>query len=66
MAQGEFTKEETMHVDTCVLAIFDLLPKVKQGAVIGELNDILLYLKAAKEAAPDVARKPRAKRARTP
>jgi hypothetical protein len=52
MAQGKFTKEEAIHVEACVKTIIDLLPKSKMMDVVGEMNDLYLFLSAAKAAAP--------------
>lgn len=53
MAQGKFTKEEAAHAETCAKVIIDLLPKSKMIDVIGAMNDLYLFLSAAKQAAPD-------------
>jgi hypothetical protein len=52
MAQGEFTKEEADATDEAVNEMFKALPKTKQMDFIGHLNDILLFVGAAKRAAP--------------
>ena len=52
MAQGQFTKEEAVETKKAVDELFAALPKTKQGGYIGHLNDILLFLNAAEEAAP--------------
>jgi len=52
MAQGQFTKEEAAATVEAVEEVFKGLPKTKQGAFLGHLNDILLFLRAAKAAAP--------------
>ncbi len=52
MAQGEFTKEEAAETRTAVEEIFEALPKSKRVQYVGHLNDIFLFLRAAKEAAP--------------
>jgi hypothetical protein len=52
MAQGQFTKEEAQQTIEAVDELFTALPKSKKGGYIGHLNDILLFLEAAKKAAP--------------
>jgi hypothetical protein len=52
MAQGKFTKEEAAHAETCAQTIINLLPKSKIVNVMGEMNDLYLFLSAAKAAAP--------------
>lgn len=53
MAQGEFTKQEAEETKTAVDEIFKAIPKTKQINFIGHLNDIFLFLEAAKRVAPD-------------
>ena len=52
MSQGRFTKEEAVHAEACAKRIIDSLPKSKILNVIGEMNDLYLFLSAAKAAAP--------------
>ena len=52
MAQGDFTKEEAAETIEAVDELFRALPKAKHSAFFGHLNDILLFLEAAKRAAP--------------
>ena len=52
MAQGDFTKEEATETEKAVDELFKGLPKTKQMQFLGHLNDILLFLNAAKQAAP--------------
>lgn len=52
MAQGEFTKEEATATEEAVSELFDALSKAKKGEFLGHLNDISLFLSAAKKAAP--------------
>ncbi len=52
MAQGDFTKEEATATEEAVKEMFDALPKRKQMDYLGHLNDIYLFLGAAKKAAP--------------
>lgn len=51
MAQGEFTKEEATETLRAVDELFKALPKSKQAEFIGHLNDICLFLEAAKRVA---------------
>ena len=53
MAQGEFTKQEAEATREAVEEMFNALPKTKQPFFIGHLNDIYLFLAAAKKNAPD-------------
>ena len=55
MAQGEFTKQEADQTRGSVNEVFDALTKKKQMEFLGHLNDILLFIQAAKQAAPDEA-----------
>lgn len=50
--QGQFTKEEADHVAEAVDEMFQGVPKSKRGNFLGHLNDIFLFLGAAKTAAP--------------
>jgi len=52
MAQGEFTKEEARATLDAVCEIFAALPQVKRAKFIGHLNDVCLFIEAAKQAAP--------------
>ena len=53
MAQGEFTKEEATETEKALEEMFNGLSKPKQGEYLGHLNDISLFLAAAKKAAPE-------------
>lgn len=53
MAQGQFTKQEADETSTAVSEIFKALPMKKQREFFGHWNDILLFIAAAKRAAPD-------------
>ena len=53
MAQGDFTKEEAKVAGDCADTIFSALSKPKKQELIGELNDLLLFLDAAGNAAPN-------------
>lgn len=53
MAQGEFTKVEATEIEKAVDEMFKALSKSKQAEFLGHLNDIFLFLAAAKKAAPE-------------
>lgn len=53
MSQDRFTKEEATAIMEAVDELFKALPKTKQAQFIGHLNDICLFLSAAKQAAPN-------------
>ena len=53
MAQGEFTKDEADETVKAVEEMFKGLSKKKQGEFFGHLNDIFLFLSAAKKAVPE-------------
>lgn len=53
MAQGEFTKEEATATEEAVSEMFNALPKSKKAEFLGHLNDISLFIAAAKKAAPE-------------
>ncbi len=53
MAQGQFTKEEAAETVKAVEEMFEGLPKTRRGDYIGHLNDILLFIRAAEQAAPN-------------
>ena len=53
MAQGEFTKQEAQRTEEAVNELFDAIPKSRRMGYLGHLNDVLLFLSAAKKAAPD-------------
>ena len=55
MAQGEFNKQEIETVLLCVNELFEAIPKSKKTTYLGHLNDILLFLEAAKRVAPEEA-----------
>lgn len=52
MAQGDFTKEEAAETSKAVEELFEALPKGKKFEYAGHLNDIMIFLSAAKAAAP--------------
>ena len=51
--QGKFTKEEATFVLDAVENLFKALPKTKQMDFLGHLNDICLFIEAAKRVAPE-------------
>lgn len=53
MAQGEFTKEETIEVCKSFDEILEALPKSKLANYLGHANDIYLFLSAAEKVAPN-------------
>jgi hypothetical protein len=53
MAQGQFTKEECDATEEAVKEIMEGISKAKAREFIGHFNDIFLFLRAAKEAAPN-------------
>ena len=53
MAQGEFTKEECDETVKAVDEMFQAIAQRKKGEYLGHLNDVLLFLRAAKAAAPN-------------
>ena len=53
MALGEFTKEEADFVKEAVEDMFNAISKSKKGEYIGHLNEIFLFIEAAKRAAPE-------------
>jgi hypothetical protein len=53
MAQGEFTKQEVEHALECLESILSGIPKSKKGNYLGDMNDLYLFLGAAKKAAPE-------------
>jgi hypothetical protein len=55
MAQGQFTKQEADATLTAVDEMFKALSRPKQGEYLGHLNDICLFIGAAKKAAPNKA-----------
>lgn len=53
MAQGEFTKEEAAETEVAFKEVFKALSRMKQCEYLGHANDILLFLLAAKQNAPN-------------
>lgn len=54
VAQGDFTKQEADATMEAVDEMFSALTKRRTGEFFGHLNDIMLFLEAAKKVAPDV------------
>lgn len=57
MAQGEFTKAEAEETVLAVKEMFEAIPKSKRMGYFGHLNDVCLFLSAAKTSAPDAPTK---------
>jgi len=57
MAQGEFTKQEADETMKAIDELIEAIPKTKRMGFIGHLNDILLFISAAKKHAPDEKKK---------
>jgi len=55
MAQGEFTKEEAKETEDAFMEVVKALTRKKQAEFLGHANDIMLFLAAAKAAAPPEA-----------
>ena len=55
MAQGQFTKEEAAKTEIAFWEIINSLPKRKMIEFVRHMNDIYLFLTAAKNAAPTEA-----------
>lgn len=53
MSQGEFTKSEAERTREAVREIWEGIPKTRRMAYLGHLNDIYLFLDAAKYHAVD-------------
>ncbi len=53
MAQGQFSKQEADATVKAVDELFNAIPKSKRMEFIGHLNDIMLFIEAAKRSAPD-------------
>ena len=53
MAQGDFTKRTAAEAQTAFDELFRALPKKKQIAFWDHAKEILVFLAAAKEAAPE-------------
>lgn len=51
--QGRFVKAEAQNVIDATKEIMDAMPKKKLMEFLGHFNDVLLFLEAAKRAAPE-------------
>lgn len=51
MAQGEFTKAEAEETIKAVTELYEAIPKSKRAGYLGHMNDIYLFIDAAKKAA---------------
>jgi len=63
MAQGEFTRQEAKATQEAVQEMWEALTKKKQFEFFGHLNDILLFLDAARIHAPNEQQKKNADKA---
>jgi hypothetical protein len=52
VAQGDFTKEEADQTIKAIDELFEAIPKSKRMGFLGHLNDVSLFVEAAKRAAP--------------
>lgn len=59
---GDFTKEEAQETVDSVTEIWKMLSKNKQKATVGFLNQVYLFLEAAKQMAPTEAQWQEARR----
>lgn len=48
----DFTKEAAENAEQAVDQMFKALPKKKQGEFLGHLNEVCLFIEAAKKEAP--------------
>ncbi len=53
MAQGDFTKDEAEFIRKAANELFEGIPKSHRMKYLGHLNDILLFILAARDAAPN-------------
>lgn len=53
MSQRDFTVERADVAKECIDAIIDKVPKSKRAELIGEMNDLFLFLEAARLAAAE-------------
>jgi hypothetical protein len=58
LTQGRFTKEEADETVKAINEMFEAIPKTRRMEYLGHLNDISLFIGAAKRVAPqeEVAR----------
>jgi len=52
MAQGQFTKEEADATLKAIGEMYDAIPRSKKMGYLGHLNDVCLFIEAAKREAP--------------
>lgn len=52
MTQGHFSKEEADFTMKALNELFEALPKTRRMEYLGHLNDISLFIEAAKRNAP--------------
>ena len=52
MAVGDFSREEADVVKDCIKAMFDAITKRRQPEFIGEFNEALCFVEAAKRNMP--------------
>lgn len=52
VATDNFTKERADIASKCIDEIFKAVPKSKQAELLGELNDLSLFVSAARRHAP--------------
>ena len=53
MGQSRFTKQEAEETVKAVEEMFNAIPKSRRMEYLGHYNDILLFIEAAKQAAPE-------------
>ena len=53
MTQGKFSKEEAKATKEAVEEVMKAFPKSKRSEFFGHFNDIMLFLDACEEAAPN-------------
>jgi uncharacterized glyoxalase superfamily metalloenzyme YdcJ len=53
MAQGEFTKQKAAETSFAVKELFEAIPQTLKEIYVEHLNEILLFIDAAKKVAPD-------------
>jgi hypothetical protein len=58
MTQGKLSKEEATHVLEAVNDMFEAIPKSRRLEYLGHLNDIALFLEAAKRELPEEDKNP--------
>lgn len=52
-SQTAFTKARADIAMACVMEIIEFVPKRKRAEIFGEANDLMLFINAAKRAAPE-------------